>query len=629
MKFTFAPGTSPLAGYTIKRAIDRGGFGEVYYALSDSGKEVALKLLQRNQQVELRGVSQCLNLKHQNLVTLFDIRTDGDGDHWVVMEYMSGRSLEQVLAEHPHGLPVQEVMNWIEGLAAGVAFLHDRGVVHRDLKPANVFRENGIVKIGDIGLSKYITPSRRSAQTESVGTVYYMAPEVAHGKYGSELDVYSLGVMVYEMLTGRVPFTGESTAEILMKHLTEAPDLSPIPAPLRPVLARALEKDPLRRTPGARQLADEFKQALNGNIPAATAHPTRPDDGLRGRKGVQRAARWTDGYASPIPGRGRDSAGKVPLGLAAAVLVAVWVMTARYGGRPTMLPMFAVVAALSYGAYWFVSFFLRATRAAFAPAGGESMPARHVPVRPFAAPSTQPQVIRPVWPASTTVEPPSPLPQPVSPAPAKVAVRTVSLKSFVGDLAGSMALAAVWSVIATMGIELAASPFDGAAQRGLFALTTIIGAWLLLSASRVAEGLRLEESTRRLLLTACGGLVGVCAYWLDGTLLVQITRHQPAMESMIHSVGYHSLTTGEGQPTLAGYGLFFAALFGLRQWWRHSDPFRAKRFRISSLLLTSAVGLVVPAIFVFPQPWGVCWAGALCSVVQLSARCVPGGRRAS
>src|SRR4029078_4786421 len=116
MKFTFAPEATPLAGYTIKRAIDRVGCGEVYYALSDSGKEVALKLLQRNQQVELRGVSQCLNLKHPNLVTLFDIRTDDEGAHWVVMEYMSGRSLEQVLANHPQGLPLQEVEDWLAGL---------------------------------------------------------------------------------------------------------------------------------------------------------------------------------------------------------------------------------------------------------------------------------------------------------------------------------------------------------------------------------------------------------------------------------------------------------------------------------------------------------------------------------
>ncbi|HID21547.1 MAG TPA: hypothetical protein EYP14_04005 [Planctomycetaceae bacterium] len=126
MKFTFAPESRPLDGYTIKRAIQRGGFGEVYYALSDGGKEVALKLIHHNSEVELRGVSQCLNLKHPNLVTLFDIRTDQDGDHWVVMEYVAGKSLDRVLAEHPDGLPVEEVERWLDGIAAGLSFLHDR-----------------------------------------------------------------------------------------------------------------------------------------------------------------------------------------------------------------------------------------------------------------------------------------------------------------------------------------------------------------------------------------------------------------------------------------------------------------------------------------------------------------------
>ncbi|MGB4740413.1 MAG: protein kinase, partial [Fuerstiella sp.] len=173
MKFTFAPESRPLDGYTIKRAIHRGGFGEVYYALSDAGKEVALKLLNNNLDVELRGVSQCLNLKHPNLVTIFDIRTDADNDHWVIMEFVNGRGLYETLQDYPNGMPLQEINFWLSGITAGLSFLHDRGIVHRDLKPANVFRDHGGVKVGDVGLSKYISESRRSAQTQSVGTVYY------------------------------------------------------------------------------------------------------------------------------------------------------------------------------------------------------------------------------------------------------------------------------------------------------------------------------------------------------------------------------------------------------------------------------------------------------------------------
>src|SRR5580698_6411313 len=264
MKFTFQPESKPLDGYTIKRAIHRGGFGEVYYALTDAGKEVALKLLKQHYDVELRGVSQCLNLKHPNLVTIFDVKTDADGDHWVIMEFVAGKSLAQVLDEYPDGMPVDEVTRWMAGMVEGLNFLHDRGIVHRDLKPGNVFIESGVVKIGDVGLSKFISESHRSAQTQSVGTVYYMAPEVAHGRYGREVDVYSLGIVLYELLTGRVPFIGESAGEILMKHLSEKPDLSPIPRRLRPVLASALEKDPLRRTPNVRQLAEDFNKAVVG-----------------------------------------------------------------------------------------------------------------------------------------------------------------------------------------------------------------------------------------------------------------------------------------------------------------------------------------------------------------------------
>lgn len=261
MKFTFAPESRPLDGFTIKRAIARGGFGEVYYALTDSGKEVAIKLLQDNLEVELRGVTQCLNLKHPNLVTLFDIKQDGEGDHWIVMEYVGGKTLDRVIHEHANGLPLDEVLAWLDGIAAGIGFLHDRGIVHRDLKPANIFRENGVVKVGDVGLSKFIAPSRRSAHTQSVGTVYYMAPEVAKGRYGREVDVYSLAVILFELLTGKVPFDGETTAEILMKHLTERPNLSPISANLRPILEAALEKDPQRRTSDVTELARQFRAA--------------------------------------------------------------------------------------------------------------------------------------------------------------------------------------------------------------------------------------------------------------------------------------------------------------------------------------------------------------------------------
>src|SRR6476646_5368749 len=105
-RYTFSSGSRPLDGYTIKRAIGRGGFGEVYYATSDAGKEVALKLITRNHDVERRGVVQCMNLKSSHLITVFDIKNNDEGDTFVVMEYVAGPSLANILAQHPNGLPL-------------------------------------------------------------------------------------------------------------------------------------------------------------------------------------------------------------------------------------------------------------------------------------------------------------------------------------------------------------------------------------------------------------------------------------------------------------------------------------------------------------------------------------------
>ena len=270
-RFQFATGDRPLSGYTIKRGVGRGGFGEVYFAVSDGGKEVALKLIRRNLDVELRGVQHCLNLKHPNLIALYDVRRDGDEDDcWIVMEYVAGESLEGAIRRHPNGMPADEAVDWLRGIAAGASYLHSHGIVHRDLKPGNVFRDESLVKLGDYGLSKFISCSRRSGQTESVGTVHYMAPEIAHGRYGREIDIYALGIILYEMLTGRVPFDGESVGEVLMKHLTAQPDVSAVPAPYRQVVARALAKDPAVRF----ATIDQLLAALPGTGRAQAAAPS-------------------------------------------------------------------------------------------------------------------------------------------------------------------------------------------------------------------------------------------------------------------------------------------------------------------------------------------------------------------
>jgi hypothetical protein len=275
MKFTYGSGQRPLDGYTLKRGIGKGGFGEVYYAVSDGGKEVALKLVRGQQQdVELRGVVQCLNLKHPNLINLFDLKTDAQGDRWVVMEYVAGEPLNVVLCRHQQGLPVELAQQWFVALAKAVSYLHDHGIVHRDLKPGNIFLENGTVKVGDYGLSKFISASHRTAQTQSVGTVHYMAPEISTGNYNKQIDIYAAGVILYEMLSGRVPFEGESAGEILMKHLTAPPDLTKLPPAFAPVVGKALAKNPTQRYSSMAEMARAAE--MIGKAKPRAVEPARP-----------------------------------------------------------------------------------------------------------------------------------------------------------------------------------------------------------------------------------------------------------------------------------------------------------------------------------------------------------------
>ena len=277
MKFSYRSGSRPLDGFTLKRGIGRGGFGEVYFAISDGGKEVALKLVRGDTQVELRGVAHCLNLKHPNLVALYDLRKDSQGDNWVVMEYVAGEPLSAVIARYPNGVPKDLVREWFGGLGRAVAYLHDHGIVHRDLKPANVFIENGTVKVGDYGLSKSINSSQGKAQTQSIGTVHYMAPEISTGNYNKQIDTYAAGIILYEMVTGRVPFDGESAGEILMKHLTSTPDLSKVGPEWSAITGKALSKNPAHRYSGMGEMVKDV-ESVGQSVPrgATPVPPPRP-----------------------------------------------------------------------------------------------------------------------------------------------------------------------------------------------------------------------------------------------------------------------------------------------------------------------------------------------------------------
>ncbi|MFN4919132.1 MAG: serine/threonine-protein kinase [Planctomyces sp.] len=673
MKFTFGPDTRPLDGITIKRAIHRGGFGEVYYAVTDAGKEVALKLLHNNLEVELRGVSQCLNLKHPNLVTIFDIRQDAERDHWIVMEYVGGQSLHDALQQHPDGMPLQQVLNWLTGMTAGLIFLHDRGLVHRDLKPANIFSDGGVVKVGDVGLSKFISESRRSAQTQSVGTVYYMAPEVARGRYGREVDVYSLGIMLYEMMTGRVPFEGESAGEILMKHLTAEPDLRLLPTPLRGVLAAALEKDPERRIHDVETLQQRFREAVTATgLPLqqpAVFHSLQTDEMFPGSRPAVRqpaaggsadhvaAAGAAAGIAGAATAAAADNAAAPQAAMAREAGYALgslrqfwnedlpapvrWMLTGALllaGLRSGLLTSPAAQGlAIGWLAWWM---FGRSGKTEKSSTSQNRQPAAAARGGGGGLDSTLivPQQLSGT--AGTTAAPDARAQQsaqarPVAPRQYRPTeftpetIRTFTFSQRLVNATTSMSLALVTAVFVTAavfwGTEILGTPVEAI----YFGVVTLLAAWPLILVSKLWEGRPGESLLRRLWLGVCGLAVGaLCGVTAEFLLLI----NSPVPSRIFHvdsegllgnreAAGLRVLQ--EGYPTIVGFALFFCLLFMLRRWWLLADNFRSGRFRIGTSILTLIVGGMVALIVPFPTALGSTLALAVSVVIQVSSVWTP------
>ena len=676
MKFTHQPGATPVDGFTIRRGIHRGGFGEVYYAVSDAGKEVALKLIQHEQDVELRGVTQCLNLKHPNLVNLFDVRTDSHGESWVVMEYVNGSSLEDVLTAFPNGLPLDEVRDWLTGLVAGVSHLHERGIVHRDLKPANVYRENGTVKVGDVGLSKKLGSDRRGAHTQSVGTVYYMAPEVARGQYGPEVDVYSLGIMLYELLTGRVPFTGETTAEILMKHLTAQPDLAPLPERFRTVVARALEKDPHQRTPNVMQLEAEFTDALdgptlNGAHSSASSLPPSPRRGGPGREDDSRAtqnghatsfASYTpfnaaSTTAAPLlnpPRRGEGTRAETPAPQRSTVpppVPARPVASAPHSERrdvPTnkSRPARASSTTVSDLQRWIVlSIALACGLMIFSPGTPRAWLGLGLIGLAYSA------VLfarSPRWPPSETeplTEPATPLKQalvqPVSSTRSRSqAMNHIPLGSLLSrealqESSFSLTLASLCACLLSVGTYFAQEFIGGKPASAntpelfiVFMATTMVGAWALIVANQCTRRTSWGDRHPRLVNLMAGIVVGTLAFGLDEFLKVEYLR-SGMPRSAFQSLGVHALTTNGSNPTWLGYVVFFGLLFVVRRWWVEMDVQRPKRLGLGRLSSACGTAFLVTVFFEFPATPAMLWAVTLSATVQLATPWTPTRRRES
>jgi len=602
MKFTFSPESRPLSGYTIKRAIYRGGFGEVYYAVSDAGRDVALKLLQNNAEVELRGVQQCLNLSHPNLVTIFDVRRDEDNDHWIIMEYVPGETLDTTIRRFPSGMPMEDVRRWLHGIAGGVDFLHQRGIVHRDLKPGNIFAAPSGAKVGDVGLSKFISASQRSAQTQSVGTVYYMAPEVAQGRYGKEIDVYALGVILFEMVTGQVPFDGESTGEILMKHLSQPPDLRRLPERLRPVIARALAKDPQQRFASVTAFQRAFDDAVvgrgtsqahaTGSVSSSTEEPRRHKFGCGPKR--CRPEGWTRRTPPQPWGAGSCDGWSIGRGLAIAAFVVVLVSLSRgsFGRGPILISVIAALYGMGYGAYALCGLVSRESRR-FLDRSLSGVP-QAAPLRTAIGPAgprrVAPPTARERWLAWTST---------ASMAPVVVA----ALAALLGWLQPSFYRTSF------------GSPDLGAL--GLFAGTAVAAVWLLGGVAVFQEGRGYEPMARRVGFALAGAGVGLVAHVLDDWLIG--TGALSSVSRGMRALGERPLIESSGNPGGLAYLLYFASLALAVRWGKQTSAIRASRFQVAPLVWSTMIAYGLTFVWPVPQEWGVLWGAVVSAGLQISS----------
>jgi serine/threonine protein kinase/tetratricopeptide (TPR) repeat protein len=274
------PGTK-LGPYEIKSSLGAGGMGEVYRATDTKlGRDVALKLLPPEManaperlarfQREAKSLAQ---LDHPNIVTIYSVE-ECDGVHFLTMQLVEGQPLDRVIPAG--GLPFPQIVEIASSLGDALAAAHDKGIVHRDLKPANVMlSKEGRVKVLDFGLAKDVSaPDGAGAtltsdhQTQAgvvMGTPAYMSPEQTSGRpVDHRTDIFSLGVVLHEMSTGRRPFDGHSSAELISAILRDTPppvtqSRPDLPSGLARIVRRCLEKDPQHRVQTARDVSNEFR----------------------------------------------------------------------------------------------------------------------------------------------------------------------------------------------------------------------------------------------------------------------------------------------------------------------------------------------------------------------------------
>ncbi|MFN2467365.1 MAG: Stk1 family PASTA domain-containing Ser/Thr kinase [Gaiellaceae bacterium] len=262
--------------YRVVRKLGSGGMANVYLAEDQElGRRVAIKILNDRhahdeQFVERfrREAKNAAGLSHPNIVSIYD-RGEAEGSYYIAMEYLEGRTLKELIVSRGPG-PIHVAIDYTRQILAAVGFAHRGGIVHRDIKPHNVMiGPDGRVKVTDFGIAR----SGASQMTEVgsiIGTAQYLSPEQARGAPVDQTsDLYSVGVVLYEMLTGTVPFTGATPLEIAMKHLSATPEppsakRPEIPNDLDMIVLRALAKDPAARYQSAEQMDADLARVARG-----------------------------------------------------------------------------------------------------------------------------------------------------------------------------------------------------------------------------------------------------------------------------------------------------------------------------------------------------------------------------
>src|SRR5438046_3650415 len=262
--------------YRSIRKLGAGGMANVYLAENQElGRRVAIKILDDRHAADdsfierfRREAKNAAGLSHPNIVSIYD-RGEAEGTYYIAMEYLSGRSLKELIVSRGP-TPIRIAIDYTRQMLAALGFAHRHGIVHRDIKPHNVVVDSdGRLKVTDFGIAR----SGASQMTEVgsiIGTAQYLSPEQARGSQVDQpSDVYSVGVVLSELATGQVPFTGDTPLEIAMKHLSEVPkppsELRPeVPHDLDLVVLRALAKDPADRYESAEEMSADLERVLQG-----------------------------------------------------------------------------------------------------------------------------------------------------------------------------------------------------------------------------------------------------------------------------------------------------------------------------------------------------------------------------